>query len=177
LQAAALRGNEDLFDELIAMGANINMPAFRDNGLTALQAAASRAHVGLVKRLVHRGADVNAPRSEINGQTALQAACGFYANSKTERANMIEVIQFLIKEGADVDANSGPRGRSPFVTALCLAAERGDLEVALILIQGGADVNPTFQRWNTDYLLLSPLDAAAQEGRLDMVQFLLDLGA
>ncbi|KAG4222017.1 hypothetical protein PC116_g29508 [Phytophthora cactorum] len=140
--------------------------------MTALQAAASQAHVGLVKRLVHMGADVNAPGSEEGRETALRASCELYAESKTERANMIEVIQFLIKEGADVNAISD----SVWSTALHTAAYHGDLEVAVILIQSGADVNPAPQRRNSEYRQ-SPLDSAVTFGRLDMVQFLLSLGA
>ncbi|KAI1660949.1 hypothetical protein F4813DRAFT_400096 [Daldinia decipiens] len=177
LQAAAYRGNMDLLEQLVSMGANINMPAFEKNGvMTALQAAASKGHMALVERLVRMGANINAPAGPEMGSTALQAACLFDPKSATDRANMIKVIQLLIMKGADVNALPGMKGSYNFGMALQIAAGEGDMEVALLLIQRGADVNAPSQKWSeTRYY--SALDKAALYGRLDMVQFLLSLGA
>ncbi|KAI1470300.1 uncharacterized protein F4812DRAFT_416981 [Daldinia caldariorum] len=163
LQAAAYEGNEDMFDKLIAMRANINMPAFEGSGMTALEAAAYRGHIALVRRLVHMGADVNAASS-----SALQAACRIVAKSTTEMANKMEIIKLLIENGAEVNANSGE--------ALNSATREGDIEVAIILLCNGADVNMASE-WGKSGSLMTPLDCAARTGRIDMVQFLLNLGA
>ncbi|KAI0846871.1 ankyrin repeat-containing domain protein [Daldinia vernicosa] len=175
LQAAAYRGDRDLVEQLVGMGADINMPAFENWGRTALQAAAARGHMALVERLVRMGANINAPRAKRMGMTALQAACAFDAESTTERANMIKVIRFLIIEGADVNTPVAMEGSYSFDTALQIAASNGDIEVAILLIQRGADVNEPSHRW--DGKRYSTIDYAAVFGKLDMVQFLLSLGA
>ncbi|KAI0111515.1 hypothetical protein F4814DRAFT_422707 [Daldinia grandis] len=172
LQAAAYRGDMDLFEQLVSMGADINMPAYEHGGITALQAAASQGHIALVERLVRMGADVNAPGDEVWELTALQTACNFDAKSVTERANRIKIIRFLIMEGAGVNAHAESIYSN---TPLRIAASNGDMEVAFLLIQGGADVNVPPRVSYTEPCFA--LDKAAFFGRLDMVQFLLSLGA
>jgi ankyrin repeat protein len=57
-------------------------------------------------------------------------------------------------------------------TALQFAAIAGSMSVVTTLVQAGADVNaPVICGWGR-----TAIEGAAEHGRLDIVQFLLDLG-
>ncbi|RWA07137.1 hypothetical protein EKO27_g7965 [Xylaria grammica] len=152
IQAAASIGSLGWVQFLLRMGADVNRPAKGYYGRTALQAACSGGHsnIDLIKFLIENGADVNALPSK-GSLTALQAACD-------DGHDNIDLIRFLIENGADVNAPPSLR----------VAARRGDFAVVILLLENGADINAPG---------LSALDEAAENGKLDMVQFLLDSGA
>ncbi|KAH8834360.1 ankyrin repeat-containing domain protein [Flagelloscypha sp. PMI_526] len=81
------------------------------------------------------------------------------------QAGNIEVVQFIVDNGADINATGGAYG-----TALQAAAEGRSLEVVELLVEKGADVNA-----RGDYG--TALQSAARWGSLKMVQYLVEKGA
>jgi ankyrin repeat protein len=77
----------------------------------------------------------------------------------------VELTQFLLSSGADVNAKGGSWGRSP----LHLAALHGQTEIAMLLLKAGADVNGTNETGKT------PLHDAVEHP--EMVTLLLGAGA
>lgn len=136
---------------------------------TPIQAAAEIVSLDWVRTLIQRGADVNSPAKGRFGRTALQAACEAECDSLEDRTNKINLIKFLIASGADVNAPPAPMSG---ITAFQCAAMKGDFEVALLLLDNGADINASPSCGSR-----SALDGAVVFGRIDMVQFLLNLGA
>ncbi|KAI0188189.1 hypothetical protein EV127DRAFT_434921 [Xylaria flabelliformis] len=126
-----------------------------------LQAAVAVGSFDLVQLLIQRGANVNQPAKGPYGRTALQAACKLHAS--------IDLIKFLIANGADVNA---PPASVRGATAFQAAAMDGNFEVALLLLDHGADINASPSEDG-----YCALDGAAFLGKLDMVHFLLELGA
>jgi ankyrin repeat protein len=82
--------------------------------------------------------------------------------------NRADVVSWLIDHGAEVER----RGSAEF-TPLMMAADRGLLEIADLLIRRGADVNATTVIDNND----TALTIAARRGNEEAVRFLLERGA
>jgi len=82
----------------------------------------------------------------------------------------MELVQFLLEKGADVNAKPAIHGGT---TALQGAAVSGNIMLAKFLLDKGADVNaaPSFSEGRY------AIEGAAEHGRLDMVQLLLNAGA
>ncbi|KAI0412569.1 hypothetical protein F5X98DRAFT_391834 [Xylaria grammica] len=113
----------------------------------------------IVRLLIERGADVNKAARFGISHTPLQQAA---------EMNNLEIISLLLKNGADVNA---PTAIFTGATALQFAAIHGNCQMASLLLDHGArfDVPPPkgpYGRW--------PLEAAAENGRLDMIQLLWD---
>ncbi len=79
----------------------------------------------------------------------------------------VEVVQALIKNGADLNAKD-----KDSKTALMIAAEYGHLEVVKALLNNGADVNAKAKNFNK-----TPLMFAAEYGHVEVVKALLNNGA
>jgi ankyrin repeat protein len=135
----------------------------------ALQLAACGGLLEHAKLLIHAGADVNAaPLYYVNFEcvpeerTALQAAA---------QNGHLEVVLLLLEEGAEVERSSISEDEEG--TALQFAAISGYIAIVNELIQRGANVNagPMGKNGRT------ALEGAAEHGRLDMVQLLLNLEA
>ncbi|KIW22439.1 uncharacterized protein PV07_12324 [Cladophialophora immunda] len=111
------------------------------------------------RRLIEMGAEINAvPSRRYGGRTALQAAV---------QTGEVEIVQYLLSKGAEVNAPAAPdRG----VTALQAAAIKGYLRIAQILLEYGAeiDADPSPKHGRR------AIDGAAEWGRIDMVKLLLD---
>ena len=101
--------------------------------------AAAAGDIEAVKAELNEGADPNARDSEL-GATPLSWATLF---------NHVEVAEFLIQKGADVNARNRDGG-----TSLHGAAFLGHADIAALLIQKGADVNARNDKGE------SPLDAS-----------------
>ena len=115
--------------------------------------AASAGDLITVKSLIARGANVNF-REE--GNTALiLAVCQGHT----------EIVQMLLKEGAEIEIN--PKDG---MTLLMIAAKNGKTEIAQALLDKGADVNVGENDGNT------ALMQAALNDHSDTVQLLLGRG-
>ena len=114
LSIAAREDRLDIAELLICSGANVEQET--------LVPAVVNGDMDMVKLLLRNGADIN--RIEDNGTTALSAAV---------HASSVDLVNFLIGEGAEVDRGDG--------VALAVAAWGGNIEILDILVRNGADVN------------------------------------
>ncbi len=134
LMLAARQGNERVVKTLLAAKANPNAKEAR--GQTALMWAAAAGNVEAVRALT----DANADLDVSTGNT------GFTAFHFAARQGKTKVIELLIDRGFDVNAvmeTKRTSGRNPrnHMSALMLAIESGHLELALRLVERGADPN------------------------------------
>jgi uncharacterized protein len=154
LQLAATNGSAAMIDRLLKAGADANAP-LGAGGDTALMMAARTGKTDAIRVLVEAGGNVNA-KETWGGTTALMWAV---SEGHADAARM------LLGAGADPNARSnyvaaangrGFEGRTPvasrtdpkaeefasgWLTPLTLAAREGDVEMARILVNAGADVN------------------------------------
>jgi ankyrin repeat protein len=128
--------------------------------------AARTGKPGAVKALLKRGADASA--EERRGQTALMwAAADGHA----------EVVEMLIKAGADIRATLPDSGFTPFF----FAARNGHTEVVRVLLKAGLDVNGTMEPRRpgskTPSKGTNALILAIENGYYELALTLLDAGA
>lgn len=152
---------------LLSLGAPINMPSLVHNlydafkpaksgNLSALAGAAGNRQLGAVKLLLERGAVLN-PDMKQSSSSPLHQAC---------KADDVEITEYLLEQGADVDALNCYR-----TTPLMYAVKHGSHElVALVLA------------YNPDLHILSFINTAAVHwgvwpGNEDVMQLLLEAGA
>lgn len=125
------------------------------NRLNLLNYAVSSSTVpkSIVERLVQLGANVNGVTP--NGYTVLK--CAILGGS-------LEIIKFLVENGADVNGVIEEKGNSE----LGLAVLEGNVQIVELLLNCGADIYR-----GQEY----PLNVAAQKGHQEIVKLLLDSGA
>jgi hypothetical protein len=160
------------------------------NGKTALHHASLAGNYLIVQLLVQSGADVSA---EYKSKTALHFAA-------TSRKCSGEIVQFLLDQGAEIDAAAMDRemafeyaieeeeekrqnipirhGRvrlgwasSCGLTVLRIAVERRDINTVQLLLDRGASLEKADSRGST------VLHIAVERGDMNTVQLLLDNGA
>lgn len=133
LMHAARQGNAKTVRSLLDSGADSN---HRDaKGQTSLMWAASAGNQEALAALIQAKADVNAT-----------SKVGFTALHFAARDGQIEAVRVLVEAGADVNAtmkvaSSNPRAPRQGTSPLILAVESGHYQVALTLVQLGADPN------------------------------------
>ena len=165
LTLACENANRQLVEALVKSGADANAPA--TGGETPLHVAARAGRTAPVAALLKHGAKVDA--TQRSGQTPLMFAAaeghadvvrllikhgadpdkslgsGFTPMMFAARQGHGEVVQALLGLGVDVDAvmESKGRGKAPRngTSALILAVENGHFELAIDLIDAGADPN------------------------------------
>lgn len=145
LVEAAAAGDIQEAMKLIRRGADVN--ARSRNGHAAVDVAVSRDRANMVKHLVDAGANVDLLVAAYLGDA--------------------EAVERLIKAGNPAD---GPGGYGD--TPLHVAAARGHVTVAAVLLAAGASVDA-----NDRYLGATPLHLAARHGHEDMVDLLITRGA
>jgi len=141
LMTAARAGNLEAVKALLARGANPNAQERRDQ--TALMWAAAEGHATVVRALIEAGSTINATLP--SGFTPL-----FFA----VREGHIDVVRVLLEAGVNVSETLKPkadRPASPLGTSykpirngtspLMMAVENGHFELAIALVEAGADPN------------------------------------
>ena len=163
LARAARAGDLDMVRLFLGYGAN--------DRSAALLAAVEVSHLTLVRLLVRAGACVNTRQgadSYLCGAPVL-AVAAFHGN--------LEIVRLLLDSGADVevteDTDDSTTRMLKRTTALQYAAIKGHLSVVHELVSRGADVNAP--AWSDDQR--TALEGAAEHGRLDTVQFLINVQA
>ena len=122
---------------------------------TALQAAIKGGHHGIAQFLVGHGANVD--QKDYRNQTLLFCASA---------SRVLDIIQSLLKLGADVNCRNGPY----YVTPLHVAVRNRYSDAAQLLLDWGADMNAGDISGDT------PLHMAASFGDSDVTQLLLTYG-
>jgi ankyrin repeat protein len=96
--------------------------------------AAAEGHTAVVRALIEAGADVNATLDS-----------GFNAFFFAVREGHLDTVRAFLAAGADVNAMmqrpGGRRPRGPAMSPLMLALQNGHYELAIALVDGGADPN------------------------------------
>lgn len=150
LGIAISRGYMELAEYLIDKGADINR---QDSiGRTFLHKAAEDGNLAAVKFLVEKGARLDV-LDEWN-HTPLHVA----ANIKVNKGH-IEVVDYLVKNGADINLTHN-------YTPIHLAITRGNLDMVKCLIDNGADL---YIKRACDG---TPLTYAKQQGQVEIVNYM-----
>ena len=145
LMTTARTGSLDGVKLLLAQGADANAKE-AGRGQTALMWAASEGHKDVVRILLDSGADVKA-----------RSAGGFTPFLFAVRDGRLEITKMLLAAGADitdeVPTDNRPRpagtgsGRPTGLSAFLLAIANAHYELALTLVDSGADPNMAPQGW------------------------------
>lgn len=159
LQAAVEKDNVEIVKDLLQAGANVNAPPASSAGRTALQAAAERGYSDIVGVLLDRKADINSPPVLFDGKTVLQAAVG---------SGSFELIWQLLESKNVISILNC----TSLETALRAATSRGYVGVAYELLNVAitSQIHISVGCWQVSLI------AAAQNGRIDIVQLLCDFG-
>lgn len=141
LMTAARTGNLAIVQALLSRGADANAREQRQQ--TALMWAASEGHAPVVRALIAAGADVKATLPS-----------GFTPWFFAVREGRIDVARALLAAGQDVNETLKPEERSEEginnaaykpvgkgTSALLLAVQNGHFELAIALVEAGADPN------------------------------------
>lgn len=126
------KSNLEIVEHLLLNHADVNAPAGKRFGRTALQAAASSEFPDprIVALLLDHGADINAAPARRGGVSALQGAA---------IKGDLQIARLLLKHHADVNAAAAPKkGR----TAVEGAAEHGRMDMVRLLLNAGARPDP-----------------------------------
>ncbi|WP_276896294.1 ankyrin repeat domain-containing protein [Helicobacter japonicus] len=172
LLLAAKFGYDELVAALLELGANPNMVGYYT---TPLLEAATNNYYHISKLLLEHGADVNL-RAQDDGTTPIIALVegeskGFLSikdekeRTKEEDKTRIPLLELFIKSGGDVNVKDF---KGDGVNALYLALELERENLAVLLIQSGADVK------DESY---PPLNDAVKYGLVNAVEALLKVGA
>ena len=163
LHCAAIYGNAEFTQLLLDKGADINAKA--DKAYTPLMTALTSGRLERnpsVSLLIDRGADLNAITDD--GYTALSFAVA---------RRQIDLVRALLTKGADPN-KKGKNRDGVLLDHLGLGGgivREGGVEIALLLINGGADVNAVLFNGT------SALFLAVQAKQIDVVRALLAKGA
>jgi len=154
LHRASIAMNSNVVKFLVKKGSDANVAG----GLRrrpVLQDAALRGGFEIVKCLIENGANVTAQDSE--GYTALHRAMLTY---------QLNVVEYLLQHGADIELRGGPRQETP----LHVAARKGKYMVKL-LVNNGADLNAV------DRAGYTALHKSMMAGKIGIAQYLIEKGA
>jgi ankyrin repeat protein len=152
------------------------------NGSSVMLLAAYYGHAELAEVFVRYGAkpdvfeasalgDLETVRKLVTANPAAVnsfAADGFYPLGLAAFFGYRAIVEFLLKNGADVKAAARNAQK---VTAMHAGATRGDAEIVKMLLEAGADPNAQQERG------FVPLHSAAANGNFPVVQLLLQHGA
>ena len=165
--------NIELVRLLLSKGANVNLVSER--GETALFRAAEHHNVELVDLLLAHGADVNVKNSQ--DSTPLHEAISSFSDSRSEEVEQRrqKIVQILLDKGADLTVIK--KNLHPWLTPLSLAIDKELPQIALLLIERGADPSDPTNINETSDLNYTVLMQAADHGMTNVVKALLAKGA
>jgi ankyrin repeat protein len=188
LMLAARSGDLETVKVLLARGAN---PQSRERlGQTALMWAAAEGHTAIVRALIDAGADINVTLDS-----------GFKAFFFAVRGGHLDTVRAFLAAGADVNAmmqrpqsgaGRGGRGggrpgalRGAGTSPLILAVQNAHFELAIALIDAGADPNDVRTGFTPLHMLaglrkpdssdISDPAAPAGSGRLSSADFVREI--
>lgn len=81
------------------------------------------------------------------------------------KENKIDIAKYLIEQGIDINLNGGLQGNA----AICIAASKGNMDMAKMLIQNNAKLD-------TSSAIANPLFDAIYNKRFEMVEYLISQG-
>lgn len=132
LAIAVSQGSKALIDGLLRYGADINYSEPEDIfDELPIMSACENENIAMVKYLISLGADVN--RVSGNGKSVLEIA--------VETGNM-ELVGFLIENGARTEIKSGSSILAFDKTPICAAVNNNDTEMVSFLVKNGAKTKP-----------------------------------
>ena len=148
LMTAAGAGSLDVVNVLLARGADVNAKEPR-RGQTALMWAIAARHPEVARALIERGADVRARSQQLQADGATPMVLeGYGANIQATpkggftpllfaaRVGDLGTARLLVAKGADVNEATEEEG-----SALVIATAAGHEELALFLLENGANPN------------------------------------
>ena len=151
LSRAATAGQWPIAQALLLAGARADEPRSA-TGLTPMMRAAEEGGFGIAQKLLELGADARA--TSPRGETPLHFAAGTPFNeSVTRTREQLDLVRALVRSHGGVNAQTAQG-----VTALHLAAERGNLPLVLQLLSLGADVNLADQSGRTALAIAHKLE-------------------
>ena len=153
LLAAVRTGKVDVATALVKKGIDVNFA----RGASPLLVAVGRQDLGLVKLLLSYGADVNF--FDEQQHTVLIMAID---------SGNLELFKLIMAQEPDLNTQSRA---IPLRTPLMQAAENGEMEMARLLVEAGADIHIE------DYYEDQALAFAAYHNRPEVVEFLVASGA
>ena len=154
LMRAASDDQSELIKVFLAKGANVDMASEANRGSTAFHIACDKGHLNTVHALMEVGrANVNV--QNLDGQTGFILAV---------LNNHVSLMAYLVKRAAIEIDHEDCYNR----TALWHAASKGHVEAVDLLLFLGANARHSGQYEST------PLHAAAQEGKLQVVKSLIE---
>ena len=160
LHAASFGGQVDILRWLLSHGADAN--TLSSNGFTPLSEAADGMQFEAIQVLLGHNADINF--ADNAGRTPLYLV--LYYRSSEEK--FVDMVRLLLEHGADPNISTSDLAHS---TPLHLAASRGLLEVARLLLSHGAKVDEKDGEGKT------PFQLAADEEHEELTKLLLEHGA
>lgn len=170
LQAACKLGNQKIVKMLLENGADVNYTHWyrsdsQGSPLTNAAGSLSNERLQVIKLLIENGADINYQTA--TGDDVL--SCAVYASC--ERNDIIEIIEYLEQQGADVYKKYSESCN----TLLHKACVRGDLLTIRYLVEDkGFDING--QNADGDTPLIYFMRFASERNK-DALHFLIENGA
>ena len=158
---------DTILQALLDAGADLTALSSPQGSMIPIVVAVDAGRPELVRLCLHGGAD---PNMSVGWKTALGAAVNLES---------AELVILLIERGADVNAccemyyPTPPYGSLRLWSALHVAAAKGNIDIANILLQAGAAINMLHESKTSS----SVLQCAIASNSVRMVQFLLNNGA
>ena len=184
VQIAAMKNNFDLTQQLVSKGASVNSAVIKygfGNRLgTPLQLAIFHRNLEMVEFLLDRGAEPEPSSIRESNIFVKDIRLCNWVKASTPLSEAIvageqKLIDILLSHGANVNHPSSP--------ALVFAAFAGNIDICVSLLALGADPNAgtknsyAYMPLDEVNLSMTPLQAAAISGNLEVVKLLIQAGS
>ncbi|KAE8442753.1 hypothetical protein EG329_002893 [Mollisiaceae sp. DMI_Dod_QoI] len=176
LREAVIADNVELITLLLKCGADPNKQTRSPHWLRQFPLYVARSPE-VIRLLVEANAEIDA-LSEHDSQPFQVSAL-----LKAVARGDIEIARCLMSLGADVNVEASRRAFPAPVTALQCAIDNEQTELVAILLKAGADVHkssvagPESNHYRFQHSLLTPLQAAASAGNIEVIELLIEAGA